>query len=193
MRVKRPSVEVNRYFHERRTRQGLTRCAHPTMPYPIQDRSDGQSGHSDEGEHRDNVLECALEMNMINHSMLGDSKNNYANCELISGSGGDSEVSVPVSIPGKRTSPIDGDDLYRLRDRKVLLEDKKRLCALALATALLGILLMIIHAEMCPIVYQPVSPIKLCVGPASLNSILTFLINNDRTGHSRAISVSYML
>lgn len=149
------------------------------MPYPIQDRSDGQSGHSDEGEHRDNVLECALEMNMINHSMLGDSKNNYANCELISGSGGDSEVSVPVSIPGKRTSPIDGDDLYRLRDRKVLLEDKKRLCALALATALLGILLMIIHAEMCPIVYQPGSKCALfinCAISLSTGCLLIFIV-----------------
>uniref|UniRef100_A0A3Q1ENC4 Uncharacterized protein n=1 Tax=Acanthochromis polyacanthus TaxID=80966 RepID=A0A3Q1ENC4_9TELE len=47
-------------------------------------------------------------------------------------------------------------DLYRLRDRKLLLEDRKRLCALALGTALLGILLMIIHAEMCPFVYKPV-------------------------------------
>uniref|UniRef100_A0A3Q0RPP5 Potassium calcium-activated channel subfamily N member 4 n=1 Tax=Amphilophus citrinellus TaxID=61819 RepID=A0A3Q0RPP5_AMPCI len=45
---------------------------------------------------------------------------------------------------------ISGDDLYRLRDRKLLLEDKKRLCAWALGTALFGILLMIIHAEIRP-------------------------------------------
>uniref|UniRef100_A0A673JD45 Uncharacterized protein n=1 Tax=Sinocyclocheilus rhinocerous TaxID=307959 RepID=A0A673JD45_9TELE len=41
-------------------------------------------------------------------------------------------------------------NLYRLRDRKFLLEDKKRLCAWALGTALLGILLMVLHAELCP-------------------------------------------
>ncbi|CAL1611414.1 unnamed protein product [Knipowitschia caucasica] len=70
--------------------------------------------------------------------------------------GGDCEVSVPLSIPGKRMmNPVEGDDLYRLRDRKLLIEDKKRLCALALGTALLGVLLMIVHAEMCPAVYHP--------------------------------------
>uniref|UniRef100_A0A672M676 Uncharacterized protein n=1 Tax=Sinocyclocheilus grahami TaxID=75366 RepID=A0A672M676_SINGR len=40
--------------------------------------------------------------------------------------------------------------LVSLRDRKFLLEDKKRLCAWALGTALLGILLMVLHAELCP-------------------------------------------
>uniref|UniRef100_A0A673GRF7 Uncharacterized protein n=1 Tax=Sinocyclocheilus rhinocerous TaxID=307959 RepID=A0A673GRF7_9TELE len=48
-------------------------------------------------------------------------------------------------------------DLELLRDRKFLLEDKKRLCSWALGTALLGILLMVLHAELCPVVYQPVS------------------------------------
>uniref|UniRef100_A0A8B9JSX8 Uncharacterized protein n=1 Tax=Astyanax mexicanus TaxID=7994 RepID=A0A8B9JSX8_ASTMX len=49
-----------------------------------------------------------------------------------------------------------GSNLYRLRDRKFLLEDKRRLCAWALGAAMLGILLMIGHAELCPAVYQPV-------------------------------------
>ncbi|XP_029958764.1 intermediate conductance calcium-activated potassium channel protein 4 [Salarias fasciatus] len=41
--------------------------------------------------------------------------------------------------------------------------DRKRLCALALGTALLGILLMIIHAEICPYVYKPGTHIALIV------------------------------
>ncbi|KAM4601228.1 intermediate conductance calcium-activated potassium channel protein 4 [Polymixia lowei] len=96
-------------------------------------------------------------MEMTNRSLHGDSKVDCVNCDgLINRNGGDStEVSVPLSLPGKRITPIEGDNLYRLRDRKFLLEDKKRLCAWALATALLGILLMIIHAEMCPYIYQP--------------------------------------
>lgn len=103
-------------------------------------------------------LVCALEMEMTNRSLHGDSKVDCVNCDgLINRNGGDSaEVSVPLSLPGKRTALIEGDNLYRLRDRKFLLEDKKRLCALALGTALLGILLMIIHAEICPFVYKPV-------------------------------------
>lgn len=102
------------------------------------------------------------------------------NCEgLISGSGVDSETSVPLSITAKRTSPMEGDDLYRLRDRKLLLEDKKRLCALALATALLGILLMIIHAEMCPAVYHPGSKSALFINGAislSTGCLLIFIV-----------------
>lgn len=96
---------------------------------------------------------CALEMEMTG------SKAERVNCDgpINRNGGGDSaEVSVPLSLSGKRTAPTEGDELYRLRDRKFLLEDKKRLCALALGTALLGILLMIIHAEICPRVYDPV-------------------------------------
>ncbi|CAF88937.1 unnamed protein product, partial [Tetraodon nigroviridis] len=59
---------------------------------------------------------------------------------------------VPVS---QRTGPMEGDNLHRLRDRKFLLEDKKRLCALALGTAVLGIVLMIVHAETCPFMDKP--------------------------------------
>uniref|UniRef100_H3CJ70 Potassium intermediate/small conductance calcium-activated channel, subfamily N, member 4 n=1 Tax=Tetraodon nigroviridis TaxID=99883 RepID=H3CJ70_TETNG len=50
---------------------------------------------------------------------------------------------------------------HRLRDRKFLLEDKKRLCALALGTAVLGIVLMIVHAETCPFMDKPGSHIPL--------------------------------
>ncbi|KAM7420528.1 hypothetical protein PAMA_014985 [Pampus argenteus] len=110
-------------------------------------------------------LLCALEMEMTNRDMHGDSKVDCVNCDgLISRNGGESaEVSVPLSLPGKRTIPMEGDNLYRLRDRKFLLEDKKRLCALALGTALLGILLMIIHAEICPIYYTPDSNAALII------------------------------
>ncbi|XP_056142890.1 intermediate conductance calcium-activated potassium channel protein 4 [Lampris incognitus] len=97
----------------------------------------------------------APEMEMTN--LRSNARVDCTNCDgLLGRNGGDStEVSVPLSLPGKRTTPIEGDNLYRLRDRKFLLEDKKRLCAWALGTALLGILLMIIHAEMCPFVYKP--------------------------------------
>lgn len=109
-------------------------------------------------------LVCALEMeiqtnsNTSNSSPHSESKLDCLNCDgLISRNGGDSaEVSVPLSLPGKRATHMEGDNLYRLRDRKFLLEEKKRLCALALGTALLGILLMVIHAEICPFVYEPV-------------------------------------
>lgn len=96
---------------------------------------------------------CALDMEMTNYDLPGDSKLDCVNLGgLISRNGGDaSKVSVPVA---QRTVPMEGDNLYRLRDRKFLLEDKKRLCALALGTAVLGIVLMIIHAETCP--YKPV-------------------------------------
>lgn len=106
----------------------------------------------------DRRLLCALEMEMTNRSMPDDSKVDCVNCDgLISRNGGDSaEVSVPLSLPGKRIIPMEGDDLYRLRDRKFLLEDKKRLCALALGAALLGIVLMIVHAEICPTFCKPV-------------------------------------
>ncbi|GLD63507.1 intermediate conductance calcium-activated potassium channel protein 4 isoform X2 [Lates japonicus] len=119
----------------------------------------------DSGRGTDGRLVCALEMEMTNRSLHGDSKVDCVNCDgLISRNGGDSaEVSVPLTLPGKRTTLMEGDDLYRLRDRKVLLEDKKRLCALSLGTALLGILLMIIHVEICPNVYKPGSNIGLII------------------------------
>lgn len=95
---------------------------------------------------------------MTNRSLHGDSKLDCVNCDgRISRNCGESaDVSVPLTIPGKRTAHMEGDDLYRLRDRKLLLEDKKRLCAWALGTAVFGILLMIIHAELRLYVYKPV-------------------------------------
>ncbi|XP_061531047.1 small conductance calcium-activated potassium channel protein 2 isoform X4 [Phycodurus eques] len=74
---------------------------------------------------------------------------------------------------------MEGDDLYRLRDRKFLLEDKKRLCTLALGAALLGILLMILHTEMCPYVYKPGTNIALiinCSISLSTGCLLIFII-----------------
>uniref|UniRef100_A0A3P8V657 Potassium intermediate/small conductance calcium-activated channel, subfamily N, member 4 n=2 Tax=Cynoglossus semilaevis TaxID=244447 RepID=A0A3P8V657_CYNSE len=97
-------------------------------------------------------LVCALQMEMMTGSKV----------ECDGRVAGSAEVSMPLSITGKRAT-TEGDYLYRLRDRKVLLEDKKRLCALALGTALLGILLMIIHAEICPYVYKPGTNIALIV------------------------------
>lgn len=94
--------------------------------------------------------ECALEMEMNNYNLAGDSKMDFDG--LITRNGG-GEPTMEVSVPlTQRSSPMEGDNLYRLRDRKFLLEDKKRLCALALGTAVLGIVLMIIHAETCPFV-----------------------------------------
>lgn len=99
-------------------------------------------------------LMCALEMEMTNYNFLGDSKLDGVNYDgLITRNGGGGEPAAQVSVPlTQRSSPMEGDNLYRLRDRKFLLEDKKRLCALALGTAVLGIVLMIIHAETCPFV-----------------------------------------
>ncbi|XP_005741301.1 intermediate conductance calcium-activated potassium channel protein 4 isoform X1 [Pundamilia nyererei] len=104
-------------------------------------------------------------MEMTNRSLHGDSKVDCVSCDgLINRNRGDSaDVSVPLTLPGKRTAHMEGDDLYRLRDRKLLLEDKKRLCAWTLGTAVFGILLMIIHAEICPYVYTPGSNIALII------------------------------
>ncbi|XP_078109346.1 intermediate conductance calcium-activated potassium channel protein 4 isoform X2 [Sander vitreus] len=143
------------------------------MPSPTREESKGETGQAEDGATDSGDRErgtggrlvCALEMEMTNRSLHGDSKVDCVNCDgLINRNGGDSaEVSVPLSLPGKRTAHTEGDDLYRLRDRKFLLEDKKRLCALALGTALLGILLTIIHAEICPFVYKPGSNIALFI------------------------------
>lgn len=121
---------------------------------PDRRRTEQQSGTAG-GDARGRLV-CALEMEMTNYSLSGDSKLDCVNFDgLITRNGGDSaEVSVPLT---QRTGPMEGDNLYRLRDRKFLLEDKKRLCALALGTAVLGIALMIIHAETCPFIYKRVS------------------------------------
>lgn len=120
----------------------------------------GTLGQSAEGPGR---LMCALEMEMTNYSLAGDSKLDGVNFDGLitrNGGGGGGEPAAEVSVPlTQRSSPMEGDNLYRLRDRKFLLEDKKRLCALALGTAVLGIVLMIIHSETCPFVSR-VGPSK---------------------------------
>ncbi|KAM8869056.1 small conductance calcium-activated potassium channel protein 2 isoform 3-T3 [Spinachia spinachia] len=120
-------------------------------------------------------------MEMTNLSLASDSKGNYANCDgTLNRNGGDSgEVSVPLSRPGKKTAHVEGDELHRLRDRKFLLEDRKRLCALSLGTALLGILLMIIHYEICPYMYEPGTNTALfinCSISLSTGCLLIFII-----------------
>ncbi|XP_067366133.1 intermediate conductance calcium-activated potassium channel protein 4 isoform X5 [Channa argus] len=134
------------------------------MPSPIWEESKAEPGQPEDGaaESHDTArgassrLVCSLEMEMTNRSLHSESKLDCLNCDgLINRNSGDSaEVSLPLSLPGKRAAPMEGDNLHKLRERKFLLEDKKRLCALALGTALLGILLMIIHAEICPFVYK---------------------------------------
>lgn len=111
------------------------------MPFPSRGDISGGTGEAKET----GSLLCALEMERSSRSLRGDSKLDY---DVINRNCG---VSAEVS---KRHT--EGGNLYRLRDRKFLIEDKKRLCALALSTALLGILLMIIHAEICSYVVEPV-------------------------------------
>ncbi|KAG9331636.1 hypothetical protein JZ751_018612 [Albula glossodonta] len=118
-----------------------------------------------EGAARDraNLREHAMEMTARN--LHPASKTESSNCDgAINRNGGDTtEVTVPLSKLGKRLVPIERDNLYRLRDRKFLLEDKRRLCAWALGTALLGILLMILHTELCPVIYPPSSIYALII------------------------------
>ncbi|XP_010883316.1 intermediate conductance calcium-activated potassium channel protein 4 isoform X2 [Esox lucius] len=120
----------------------------------------GEAGHGEDETAEDDYTKSGhsrpqRDMEMTSRNLYLDSKVDNSD-GLINGNGGDrTEISVPLSHPGKRTTQIEGDNLYRLRDRKFLLEDKKRLCAWALGTALLGILLMILHAELCPFIYQP--------------------------------------
>ncbi|KAL2084321.1 hypothetical protein ACEWY4_019839 [Coilia grayii] len=113
-------------------------------------------------------------MEMTARNMCPDSKPDERNCDgLIKRNGGDTEITVPLSyaLSCKKVSPIEGDNLYRLRDRKYLQEDKKRLCAWALGTAVFGITLMILHNELCPVIYQPGSMYALTI--SSLISIST--------------------
>ncbi|KAE8288644.1 Small conductance calcium-activated potassium channel protein 3 [Larimichthys crocea] len=155
------------------------------MPSPTRDDSKVETGQSEDGSadrsQTGERLVCALEMEMTNCSLHGCSKVDCVNCDgSISRNGGDSaEVSVPLSLSGKRSVPMEGENLYRLRDRKFLLEDKKRLCVLSLGAAVLGILLMIIHAEICPLVYKPGSNIALiinCSISLSTGCLLVFII-----------------
>ncbi|XP_037309713.1 intermediate conductance calcium-activated potassium channel protein 4 isoform X1 [Pungitius pungitius] len=126
------------------------------MASKTQDGSKGDTEPTRDGETDSNVVKtgsgvCTLEMEM-NRSLVSDSKQNPG------------EVSVPLSL---------------LRDRKLLLEDRKRLCALSLGTALLGILLMIIYYEICPYMYQPGTNTALfinCSISLSTGCLLIFII-----------------
>ncbi|XP_070407779.1 intermediate conductance calcium-activated potassium channel protein 4 isoform X2 [Nothobranchius furzeri] len=123
----------------------------------------GAAENADTNRREGGRLVCALEMETTNHSLRGDSKVDCVN-DLISRTFGDpAEVSVPLTLSGKRVTHVEGQDLYRLRDRKFLIEEKKRLCALALGAALLGIVLMIIHSEICPYIYEPGSKVSLII------------------------------
>ncbi|XP_020493017.1 intermediate conductance calcium-activated potassium channel protein 4 isoform X1 [Labrus bergylta] len=88
-------------------------------------------------------------MEMTNRSLHGDLKVDCVNCDGLNNRKSNDLAEVSVSLTGKRTALMEGDNLYRLRDRKLLVEQKKRLCALSLGAAMLGILLMIINAEIC--------------------------------------------
>uniref|UniRef100_A0A3P9ITS3 Intermediate conductance calcium-activated potassium channel protein 4 n=1 Tax=Oryzias latipes TaxID=8090 RepID=A0A3P9ITS3_ORYLA len=91
------------------------------------------------------------------------SKVTCANCDGAIHLNCSDSTEVSMSLTGRRATHMEGHNLYRLRDRKLLIEDKKRLCALALGAALLGILLMIIHAEICPHVYKPGSKVSMII------------------------------
>ncbi|XP_074539087.1 intermediate conductance calcium-activated potassium channel protein 4 isoform X2 [Halichoeres trimaculatus] len=125
----------------------------PTVGGSDRERGQAEDGGS-EGDHRergtgDRALLCALEMEMSNCSLHVDSRVDCVHCDGLNNRKSDDSAEVSVSLTGKRTAFMEGDDLYRLRDRKLLVEDKKRLCALSLGAAVLGIVLMISHAELC--------------------------------------------
>lgn len=111
------------------------------------------------GRRDERGAQCALEMEITNRSL--HSKMTCANGDGAIHLNCSDSTEVSVSLTGRKATLMDGHNLYRLRDRKLLIEDKKRLCALALGAALLGILLMIIHTEICPHVKQPVSTWKM--------------------------------
>lgn len=138
--------------------------AHRGIPSrnPGKSTEGGEAGQGEDEASEDDNTESGhsrrqRDMEMTTRNLHLNSK--VDNCDgVINRNGGDmTEISVPLSHSGKRMPQIEGGNLYRLRDRKVLLEDKKCLCAWALGTALLGTLLMILHAELCPFIYQPVS------------------------------------
>lgn len=121
-------------------------------------QKEDEATEEDDRDRTDSWRRRAMEMTARN--LCSDPDADEKNCDcLIKRNGGDTEITVPLSfaLNCKKVSPIEDDNLYGLRDRKFLLEDKKRLCAWALATAVFGITLMILHNEMCPVIYQPVS------------------------------------
>ncbi|KAF6716209.1 Small conductance calcium-activated potassium channel protein 3 [Oryzias melastigma] len=113
------------------------------------------------GRRDERGAQCALEMEITNRSL--HSKMTCANGDGAIHLNCSDSTEVSVSLTGRKATLMDGHNLYRLRDRKLLIEDKKRLCALALGAALLGILLMIIHTEICPHVKQPGSKVSMTI------------------------------
>ncbi|XP_029929253.1 intermediate conductance calcium-activated potassium channel protein 4 isoform X2 [Myripristis murdjan] len=86
---------------------------------------------------------CVLDMEMS--SLRSASKDGINHDGLVKRNGGDStQVTVPLE---SRVTPCDGRNI--LRQRRLLLDGRKRLCAMALFTAIFGILLMICRAELC--------------------------------------------
>ncbi|KAK1155437.1 intermediate conductance calcium-activated potassium channel protein 4-like [Acipenser oxyrinchus oxyrinchus] len=72
---------------------------------------------------------------------------------LVNSSTGNGNEEVPAEItmpaPGSAGSP----NLFKLRDRTILSEEKRRLCGWTLGIALSGIVLMILQTELCWFVY----------------------------------------
>uniref|UniRef100_A0A3P9H4V6 Intermediate conductance calcium-activated potassium channel protein 4 n=1 Tax=Oryzias latipes TaxID=8090 RepID=A0A3P9H4V6_ORYLA len=131
------------------------------MTYRIGQQEDGAAdSYCWEGRLSERAV-CALEMEITNRSP--SSKVTCANCDGAIHLNCSDSTEVSMSLTGRRATHMEGHNLYRLRDRKLLIEDKKRLCALALGAALLGILLMIIHAEICPHVYKPGSKVSMII------------------------------
>lgn len=146
--------------------RGCALFTHRDMPSPVRGDMTDRIGQQEDGAADSYCWEgrlseravCALEMEITNRSP--SSKVTCANCDGAIHLNCSDSTEVSMSLTGRRATHMEGHNLYRLRDRKLLIEDKKRLCALALGAALLGILLMIIHAEICPHVYKPVSSLQ---------------------------------
>lgn len=116
-----------------------------------------------EGDDRDCLdIWRVRAMEMTNRNMCPNSKPDERNCDgPLKHNGGDTEITVPLScavIGKKKVSPMEGTiSLHNFNNRKHLVVVKRSLCTWALATAVLGITLMILHNEMCPAIYLPVS------------------------------------
>lgn len=127
------------------------------MPSPgrrgVESRQAGARGaQPDDGESGARPA-CALDMEMS--SLRSASKDGINHDGLVKRNGGDStQVIVPLE---SRATPCEGRSVLSLKQRRLLLEERKRLCAMALLTAIFGILLMICHAELCHYLYPAVS------------------------------------
>lgn len=132
-------------------------------------QEEGEATEEDERDNRDCWRIRAMEL-----SLCADKNVDRRKCDgLVKRNGGETAISVPLTygLSFKKVGPIEDDGLYKLRERKFLQEDKKRLCAWALATAIFGIILMIVHNELCPVFYKPGSVYALSI--SSLISLST--------------------